>query len=171
MCTKDEGEVEKLEADLGHSRVTQAKVEDIVEPTGVGTIDASHVVFSCIDVRLKTGSPAPSQPIVRKKDKKKAEFELIIVEFLNSKDQQYIFSSELNSYDRMLVHKLGEKNKLMHESVGEGKDRHIVLKKPGGNYVIDTINKVDTSSTIDGADATDKMEEEKKKEMLRAEKV
>ena len=61
--------------------VAQAKVEDIG-----GTIDASHVVFSCIDVRLKTGFQAPSPPIVRKKDKKKAEFELIIVEFLKSKD-------------------------------------------------------------------------------------
>jgi len=106
----------------------EAKVDDIVEAAG-GTIDASHVVFSCIDVRLKTGFPAPSPPIVKKKDKRKAEFEMLIVKFLESKDQHYNFSSELNSYERRLVHELGEKNKLVHESVGEGEDRHIMLKK------------------------------------------
>jgi len=94
-----------------------------------GTIDAGHVVFSCIDVRLKTGFPAPSPLVVKKKDKRKAEFEMLIVKFLESKDQHYNFSSELNSYERRLVHELGEKNKLEHESVGEGEDRHIMLKK------------------------------------------
>ena len=32
-------------------------------------------------------------------------------------------------YESRLVHELGEEDKLVHRSVGEGKDRHIMLKK------------------------------------------
>ena len=81
---------------------------------------------------------------------------------------RFNFSSKLNLHKRRLVHEVGEENKLVHKIVGEGKEKHIMLKKPGGNYVIDTINKVDTSSTIDVGDATDKMEEEKENKVATA---
>lgn len=42
------------------------------------------------------------------------------------------FPSSLNSHDRMLVHELSEKMGLIHISKGAGKERHIVVSKPGG---------------------------------------
>lgn len=36
----------------------------------------------------------------------------------------------MNAADRRIVHKVASENGLITESVGEGRDRHIVLKKP-----------------------------------------
>jgi len=74
-------------------------------------------------------------------DDRKAEFELIIQKFIKSKDQLFNFSPELNSYERRLVHELGEENMLVHESVGEGKDRHIMIKKVGGSNANNATSK------------------------------
>jgi len=99
-------------------------------------------------VKDTSAAPSTEDP----EDDRRAEFEVIIVEFLKSKDQHYNFSSELNSYERRLVHELGEENKLVHESVGEGKDRHIMLKKPGGRNVKDTNIPVDRASATEVGD-------------------
>jgi len=91
---------------------------------------------------VNKGSTKESLPSVDDDDRK-AEFEFIIFNFVKSKEQQFNFSSELNSYERRLVHELGEENELVHESVGEGKDRHILLKKLGNNAK-STNTKVET---------------------------
>jgi len=70
-------------------------------------------------------------------DDRKAEFEMRILNFIKSKEQNLNFSPELNSYERRLVHELGEEHKLVHESVGEGRERHIKVTKPS---VSDEIN-------------------------------
>ena len=36
------------------------------------------------------------------------------------------------------MHEVGEENKLVHKIVGEGNEKHIMLKKPGGNNVKDS---------------------------------
>jgi len=71
-------------------------------------------------------------------DNRKEEFKTRILEFIKSKNQQLNFPSELNSYERRLVHELGEDYKLSHESVGEGRERHIRLSKVIKNKVKDT---------------------------------
>ena len=67
----------------------------------------------------------------RSETKTKA-FENIINEFMRSKDQfNFKFSSDLNSHDRLLVHEIAERYGLHHESIGEGNERRIVLRKSG----------------------------------------
>jgi len=63
-------------------------------------------------------------------DDRKADLEVTILDFKKSNKQQFNFSNELNSYERRLVHELAEEHNLQHESVGEGKERHILLSKP-----------------------------------------
>ena len=79
---------------------------------------------------------------------------------------RFNFSSKLNLHKRRLVHEVGEENKLVHKIVGEGKEKHIMLKKPGGNNVKDS----NAASAIEGEDVTDKTEdqEEKKNKALAA---
>jgi hypothetical protein len=47
---------------------------------------------------------------------------------------RFNFSSKLNLHKRRFVHKVGEK-KLVHNIVGELNEKHIMLKKLGGNNV------------------------------------
>jgi hypothetical protein len=77
---------------------------------------------------------------------------------------RFNFSSTLNSHKRRLVHKVGEK--LVHNIVGEVNEKHIMLKKPGGNNVKDS----NAASAIEGEDVTVKTEdqEEKKNKALAA---
>lgn len=61
---------------------------------------------------------------------KKAMFKRIIDEFIDdSVASTYAFTPDLNAYDRLVVHKIAEDCDLIHDSVGEGKGRHILLKK------------------------------------------
>ncbi|XP_071535256.1 DNA-binding protein SMUBP-2-like [Panulirus ornatus] len=63
--------------------------------------------------------------------KRKKEYEAIVMCFLKSSDQTFEFSPNLNSFERHLIHEICEEHGLQHESQGEGKERHIVLKKIG----------------------------------------
>ena len=59
----------------------------------------------------------------------RAKFEAIVTEFVESHKSSLALSTDLNSHDRLLVHEIAEKLGLCHESVGQGKNRHICLKK------------------------------------------
>ncbi|KAK4317794.1 hypothetical protein Pmani_011149 [Petrolisthes manimaculis] len=61
--------------------------------------------------------------------RRRKEFFGIINKFLMSQNQTHEFSSNLNSYERCLVHEICEELGLEHESQGEGKERRIVVKK------------------------------------------
>jgi len=55
-----------------------------------------------------------------------------IEEFINNPNQDsFELPPDLNSYERMKIHEYAEQTKLIHESIGEGNERHIVLKKSG----------------------------------------
>lgn len=60
---------------------------------------------------------------------KREKFTSIIETFIASEESIHNFSSELNSHDRMVVHEIAENHGLIHESTGEGRKRHIVLRK------------------------------------------
>ena len=60
---------------------------------------------------------------------KRDHFEDIIETFIHSDKVEYSFSPKLNSHDRLLVHEIAEELGLIHESTGEAKKRHIILKK------------------------------------------
>ena len=59
----------------------------------------------------------------------RAKFEAIVSEFVESQKSSLALSTDLNSHDRLLIHEIAEKLGLCHESVGQGKNRHICLKK------------------------------------------
>eukprot|EP00095_Tigriopus_kingsejongensis_P010403 maker-scaffold1716_size30199-snap-gene-0.9 protein:Tk10403 transcript:maker-scaffold1716_size30199-snap-gene-0.9-mRNA-1 annotation:"dna-binding protein smubp-2" len=61
---------------------------------------------------------------------KREQFQATIQKFMSDSDQSsHDFSSDLNSHDRMVVHEIAETLDLIHESVGEGKKRHILIRK------------------------------------------
>jgi len=57
------------------------------------------------------------------------KFASIIKQFIASEDTELNLSSELNSNERRLVHEIAETQTISHDSVGVGKQRHIVLRK------------------------------------------
>lgn len=61
------------------------------------------------------------------------EFEIKINDFLESSESELIFEPTLNSFERLLVHKICESLNLIHESTGEAQERHIVVKKRNGS--------------------------------------
>ncbi|XP_046352610.1 DNA-binding protein SMUBP-2-like [Haliotis rufescens] len=87
--------------------------------------------------RSNEGGARPKQPAsdegaVRDVEEKEAEYVKYLEDFLANPDQTYLdFPASLNSHDRLVVHQLSEKLGLLHNSKGEGKDRHIVVSKPG----------------------------------------
>ena len=60
---------------------------------------------------------------------RKKEYESMILDFVVSNKVKIEFPSDLNSYERRLVHDVAESHDLLHESRGEGKERHIVVSK------------------------------------------
>ena len=57
------------------------------------------------------------------------EFQIQLNKFLESSESQLTFAPTLNSFERLLVHNICESLDLIHESTGEGQERHIVVKK------------------------------------------
>eukprot|EP00043_Microstomoeca_roanoka_P020239 m.242460 g.242460 ORF g.242460 m.242460 type:complete len:1144 (+) comp17135_c12_seq4:1197-4628(+) len=63
--------------------------------------------------------------ILRRRDLEKQ-----INDFEKSGQERFDFPATLTSYERMLVHDICSTRLLQHESVGEGAERHVVLRKP-----------------------------------------
>ena len=57
------------------------------------------------------------------------KFRIQIESFLNSEEVLYEFPASLTSRERAIVHELGEEFQLIHKSMGEGKERKIVISK------------------------------------------
>jgi len=64
-------------------------------------------------------------------DARRKEFEVMLNKFLTSRDDSLSLSKTLNSWERRVVHEIADNLGVLHESVGEGSDRHIVLRKKG----------------------------------------
>ena len=65
-----------------------------------------------------------------KNEERRKELEKKISDFVKDKTASSLeFPKGLNSYERLLVHEIAEKNGLIHASQGEGTDRFIVLEK------------------------------------------
>eukprot|EP00092_Neocalanus_flemingeri_P015084 GFUD01016295.1.p1 GENE.GFUD01016295.1~~GFUD01016295.1.p1 ORF type:complete len:986 (-),score=401.27 GFUD01016295.1:749-3706(-) len=116
-----EGKVKKVQKNDKQEKAQQSKAKESKKTVSSVTSVSKPVATSVEDAE--------------EDDDRKAEFELIIEQFIKSKEQQFNFSSDLNSYERRLVHELGEENMLVHESVGEGRDRRIRLRKLGDTNV------------------------------------
>ncbi|XP_048774514.1 DNA-binding protein SMUBP-2-like [Ostrea edulis] len=87
-------------------------------------------------VKLESQVPAAEkyQKTQEETNEKIKEFQEYLDKFAQEPSSEELeFPSTLNSHDRMLVHELSEKMGLVHISKGSGKDRHIVVSKPGGN--------------------------------------
>ncbi|XP_072495490.1 DNA-binding protein SMUBP-2 isoform X2 [Notamacropus eugenii] len=65
-------------------------------------------------------------------------FRTMIVDFLESRKTLLEFPASLNAHDRMLIHQLAEEYGLKHESVGEGKERYVSVRKKGAPTVTAT---------------------------------
>ncbi|KAN0025246.1 hypothetical protein ACTFIU_003506 [Dictyostelium citrinum] len=63
------------------------------------------------------------------KEKLRLQLESIVNTFIKTSMQSHSFPSTLSSFERLVVHELAEKNKLNHESVGEGENRIITISK------------------------------------------
>ncbi|XP_076446820.1 DNA-binding protein SMUBP-2-like isoform X2 [Babylonia areolata] len=65
-------------------------------------------------------------------EEKQEIYEKMLGDFVADTAQTSItFPSTLTSHDRMVIHEVSEKLGLLHMSQGEGKDRHLVVSKPG----------------------------------------
>ncbi|XP_061165035.1 DNA-binding protein SMUBP-2-like [Saccostrea echinata] len=90
-------------------------------------------------IKKKPGKTENQALVTEKYQKTQEETDERIKEFQGYLDQfvqevssdELEFPSTLNSHDRMLVHELSEKMGLGHISKGSGKDRHLVVSKPG----------------------------------------
>lgn len=78
----------------------------------------------------KTKPKQQQQPSEEDNLKRKEEYLGILKNFLDSPSLTYSFPTNLNSYERRLIHQICEDLSLNHCSEGTGKDRHIVIKKP-----------------------------------------
>ena len=96
----------------------------------------------------KKTKPKPPQPTEEDNIKRREEYLCILKGFVTSSSLVYTFPANLNSYERRLIHQLCEELSLHHCSQGEGKDRHIVVRK----------------STAEEQETVQSKEEEKKKE-------
>jgi ATP-dependent RNA/DNA helicase IGHMBP2 len=98
----------------------------------------------------------------KKQEEQRFDYMETIKKFMQNQVQKVLnLPSELNSFERMTVHEFAEKNGLFHESVGEGDDRHIVLKKPGWNVEVKENQKKDLNfEVLDGADQDEEEKEE-----------
>ncbi len=65
----------------------------------------------------------------QRKEELKEKFTKILEDFIASDEAQLDMSPKMNSFERMLMHEVAETFNVIHESTGEGKDRHIVVKK------------------------------------------
>ncbi|KAM9971323.1 hypothetical protein ACTFIW_011300 [Dictyostelium discoideum] len=63
------------------------------------------------------------------KDKLRLQLESIVNTFMKTSMESHSFPSTLSSFERLVVHELAEKNKLNHQSVGEGENRVITISK------------------------------------------
>ena len=79
-------------------------------------------------IAVKTNEKESTDSSVLIKEK---EFEERLKNFLESENERNVleFPTNLSSFERLLVHKIAETLDLIHESVGEGEERHIVVKK------------------------------------------
>ncbi|KAK7023360.1 DNA-binding protein SMUBP-2 [Halocaridina rubra] len=90
-----------------------------------------------MDNRSDKPEPKPKQyknephlPTEEENKKRRAEYEGIINRFVKSDNQMQAFPTNLNSFERRLIHDIASNLGLLHESQGEGKERFIVIKKP-----------------------------------------
>ena len=72
----------------------------------------------------------------QRKEELKEKFTKILEDFIASDEVQLDMSPKMNSFERMLMHEVAESFNLIHESVGEGKDRHIVIKKKNADKTV-----------------------------------
>lgn len=76
------------------------------------------------------------QPSEEDNQKRKQEYLDIVKSFLASPNSTYSFPPNLNSFERRLIHQICEELDLDHSSEGDGKERHIVIKKRPSNKLI-----------------------------------
>lgn len=76
------------------------------------------------------------QPSEEDNLKRKQEYLDIVKSFLASPNSTYSFPPNLNSFERRLIHQICEELDLDHSSEGDGKERHIVIKKRPSNKQI-----------------------------------
>lgn len=82
---------------------------------------------------LTTASPSlDAVSDIAGKDPKSAALVDQVTKFASSTDssKELHLPSTLTSHARLLVHEMAERLGLQHSSVGNGRDRHVVLKKP-----------------------------------------
>ncbi|XP_070198061.1 DNA-binding protein SMUBP-2-like isoform X2 [Littorina saxatilis] len=76
-------------------------------------------------------SRKPEKQLMSTEDKQPI-YEKMLGDFDADESQTFIaFPSTLTSHDRMVIHEVSEKLGLLHVSRGEGKERHLVVSKPG----------------------------------------
>ncbi len=64
------------------------------------------------------------------KIEKQKQFQEKLETFISTSDCYVLeFPNDLNSFERLLVHQIADSLELIHESVGEGNERHIIVKK------------------------------------------
>ena len=62
-------------------------------------------------------------------DNRRDEYIEELEKFVKSKENFMTFSTNLNSYERRLIHEISEEFDLIHESIGEGNKRYIMISK------------------------------------------
>lgn len=100
------------------------------------------VVVSCDKKKYPVAEP--QEVSLEDQDKRRDEFKEKIESFFKSQDGSLHFSSDLNSYERRIIHEIAEEFGLLHESIGDGKNRHIQLRKS----TLEACREVEKSKSI-----------------------
>ncbi|KAK5574736.1 hypothetical protein RB653_009989 [Dictyostelium firmibasis] len=95
------------------------------------------------------------------KEKLKLQLETIVNTFMKTSMESHSFPSTLSSYERLVVHELAEKNKLNHQSVGEGENRIITISK---KLKTKELNKNDENSDDNDENEEDQDNDDEQKE-------
>merc|ERR1711963_576324 len=66
--------------------------------------------------------------------------------FVKSKENFMTFSTNLNSYERRLIHEISEEFDLIHESIGEGNKRYIMISKKTNSEKKKRTNNIKSTS-------------------------
>ncbi|XP_042883437.1 DNA-binding protein SMUBP-2-like [Penaeus japonicus] len=99
------------------------------------------------DTKPKYKPPTEEENLERRQ-----KYESLIRDFINSTSNVHEFPPDLNSFERHLIHQICEAEGLVHQSQGEGSERHIVIQK----------QKTGESSEASKRDVKDEEKEEKK---------
>lgn len=116
-------------------------LESVERPTHLRYKESKNTKVSNQSENIKS-----SKPEYEKKNQMREKLENKIQNFILSDKMLLEFPKNLSAYERRVIHAFAEKNKLHHESKGEGDERYILIEKKLSSTKL-KLNKFDKLET------------------------